>query len=192
MIINRLHEYIEDDGTILYEVDSSNLRCREAYLFFRKLRTRLGNIIILFNSLERLIEECILEMMNDRAEDSTVWILMLDLNIDKKIQKLYAIYIERIRLFHKNNDALLKKVKSYFDDLNAIRIKRNIYIHSNYLNSLDYKYFENKVKEVKHLHGYFRIRKKITIDDLDLLIRQIKKISYRLEILHDKINTYSE
>lgn len=189
-MINPLPDYIEDEDAVLYDVDIPDEGSEGQAQFFRKLRYRIGSIVILANSLERIIENCLLEMMNERAEDPRVWILIQDFNLDKKISRLRSIYVETIRIAHDKNKQLLNSVETVFSRLEEIRKKRNIYIHSNWLNNLNLKHFETKVKEIKSKEGYFRVRKKFTLDDLDTLIEEIEAVTNDLEELHDNVFSY--
>ena len=186
-MINPLPDYIEDEDSVLYEIDIPAEEIEGQGLFFRKLRYRIGSIVILVNALERVVEECLLEMMNERAEDSRVWILIQDFNLDKKIGRLKSIYIETIRITRDKNKKLLKNVDSVFSKLDKVRKKRNIYIHSNWLNNYNLKYFETKVKEIKSKEGYFRVRKKFSLEDLDSFIQKIESITNELEELHQTV-----
>ena len=185
-MFNPLPDYIEDEDTVLYEIDMPDEGVEGQAQFFRKLRYRIGSIVILTNALERVVEECLLEMMNERAEDSRIWILIQDFTLDKKISRLKSIYVETVRLAQKDR-TLIEKIDRLFSRLEDIRKKRNIYIHSNWLNSLNLKYFETRVKEIKKKEGYFRVRKKIELSDLESFISQIEVATNDLEELHDKI-----
>ena len=189
-MINPLPDYIEEEDSILYEVDIPDEDIEGKELFFRKLRYRIGSIVILANALERVVEDCLLEMMNERAEDSRVWILIQDFNLDKKINRLKSIYVEIIRIVYDKNNTLLKNVEDVFSKLEDVRKKRNIYIHSNWLNNLNLKYFETKVREIKTKEGYFRVRKKFTLEDLDSFIEEIESVMRDLENLHETILSY--
>ena len=129
-------------------------------------------------------------MMNERAEDPRVWILIQDFMLDKKITRLKSIYVETIRMVHNKDSALLKNVDAVFSRLEEARKKRNIYIHSNWLNNLNLKYFETKVKEIKSKEGYFRVRKSITLEHLDSFIEEVETVTNDLGELHDAIFSY--
>ena len=50
-----------------------------------------------------------------------------------------------------------------------------------------FQYFETKVKEIKSKEGYFRVRKKFTLADLDSFVEEIELVTNDLEELHDNI-----
>jgi hypothetical protein len=189
-MINPLPDYIEDEDSVLYEIDIPDENFQGQGLFFRKLRYRIGSIVILTNALERVVEDCLLEMMNERAEDPRVWILIQDFNLDKKINRLKSIYVETIRIAHDKNSALLSNVQAVFSKLDETRRKRNIYVHSNWLNNYNLKYFETKVKEIKRKEGFFRVRKTFALEDLDSFIQEIELVTNDLEELHETIFSF--
>jgi hypothetical protein len=185
-MINPLPSYIEDEDIILYEIDIPEKDNEGQSRFFRKLRYRIGSIVILTNAFERIVEDCLLEMMNERAEDPRIWILIQDFTLEKKINRLKSIYIETVRLLQKDR-TLLEKINILFSKLEEIRRKRNIFIHSNWLNSLNLNYFESRVREIKKKDGYFRVRKKIELTDLESFITEIEDATNDLEDLHYEI-----
>jgi len=82
---------------------------------------------------------------------------------------------------------LLQSVEEVFSQLSETRKRRNLYIHSNWLNNFNLKYFETKVKKIQRKEGCFRVRKKFTLDDLDVLIAEIEAVTNDLEELHEII-----
>lgn len=124
------------------------------------------------NALERVVEDCLLEMMNERAEDSRICILFQDFNLDKRTIEHSIAAICR---------------GSFLSTKRKTRKRRNLYIHSNWLNNFNLKYFETKVKKIQRKEGYFRVRKKFTLDDLDVLIAEIEAVTNDLEELHEII-----
>lgn len=183
---NPLLDYIEDEKIVPYELDFESERTH-TISHYRKIKFRIGTIVILINALEKLIESCIMDMMNDRCEDARVWILIKDFNFYKKITSLNDLYCEDIRMLKENNAELQEKVKLIIKQINEVREERNIYIHCNWVNSHNFEYFETKVKNIKEEKGYFRIRKKITVKNLDDCIKKIENIIMALEEVHDEI-----
>jgi hypothetical protein len=175
MIINHLIEYIEDTKEITsYDFEYDDIPEKERSIFFRKLQYRLGALIVVFNYLERLIEECILDFINNRGEDTRIWILIKDYNLDKKIKVLKELYFEKIRITGK--DESKENVYKLFNRIETIRISRNIFIHSNWLNDINLKYFEVKVKKVDEKIGYARARRHLRIDEIELLISDVEEV----------------
>lgn len=138
-----------------------------------------------FNYLEREIDEIILEIMNDRAEDERVWIFLESLSIDKKIDALSKIY-DTYFAMEKFEERFIDKKKSLFQRLNEIRINRNIYIHANWLNEYNGDLVEWKTKRLKS-GEYGRVHKKISITDLDEDLMRIKKMQLEINGFHKHI-----
>lgn len=188
MILNPLREYDEDSKEELkYDIEINEVSEKERSLFYRKLQYRLGEIVVLFNYFERIIDECIINVMNERAEDERIWILIKDNNVDKKIKTLSELYISRMRIT--NNYTLLEKHKLLFNRIEEIRIKRNIFIHSNWLNDNNLEYFEVKVKKINEKMGYMRVNKKIEIKDLEIYIENLDLLISDLEKYDENISS---
>jgi len=83
-----------------------------------------------FDALVRDIIK-VASIYGDTRKDNDQWDFMLD----KKITRLKSIYVETIRMVHNKDSALLKNVDAVFSRLEEARKKRNIYIHSNWLNA---------------------------------------------------------
>jgi hypothetical protein len=188
MIINHLTEYIEDTKEEIeyFDFEYDDIPEKERSLFFRKLQYRLGVLIVVFNYLERLIEECILDFVNSRGEDTRIWILIKDFNLDKKIKALKELYLEGIRITGKKENK--DKVNELFNEIDSIRIKRNTFIHSNWLNTINLKYFEVKIKKVDEIKGYMRTRKHLKIEDIESLISNIEGVIDKLEQMNSDMD----
>jgi hypothetical protein len=184
--LNPLPDYIEDEKLVLYELDFESERTH-TISHFRKIKFRIGTIVILFNALEKLIESCIMEIMNGRGEDARVWILIKDFTFFKKEESLNDLYCENIRALKENDAVLLEKVKLLFTDIKKVRGERNIYVHCNWINSHNLEHFETKVKTIKEESGYFRVRKRITIKNLDDCIKDIENVMIKLEVVHEEV-----
>lgn len=187
MILNPLHEYCEDSKEeTKYDIELEDISEKARSLFYRKLHYRLGEIVVLFNYFERLIDECIINTMNERSEDERVWILIRDYNIDKKIKTLSELYINVMRT--NNNYSLLEEHKLLFKRIENIRIQRNTFIHSNWLNDNNLEYFELKVKKINELKGYMRVNKKIQLKDLEVYIETLVLLFSDLEKYDETIS----
>jgi hypothetical protein len=184
---NPIPDYLQDEDKVIYDIDLEYENVKNEGIFFRKLRYRLGDIVIFFNELERTVDECILEMMNDRGEDTRIWVLIKDFSFDKKISSLELIYYEKLKLYDRSGADLKPKVEEIVKEIIKIKNTRNMYIHANWLNHSNLEYFESKVKHIKNKNSVLRVRKKITIENIEEDISQIQLINERLIELHEAI-----
>ncbi len=184
---NPIPDYLQDEDKVIYDIDLEYNNVKDESIFFRKLRYRLGDIVIFFNEFERTFDECILEMMNDRGEDTRIWVLIKDFSFDKKISSLELIYYEKLKFYDRSETDLKPKVDEIVKDIIKIKNTRNMYVHANWLNHSNLEYFESKVKHVKHKNSVLRVRKKITIENIEEDIYQIQLINERLNELHEEI-----
>ena len=184
---NPIPDYLQDEDKVIYDIDLEYENTKDESIFFRKLRYRLGDIIIFFNELERTIDECIIEMMTDRGEDPRIWVLMKDFSFEKKTSSLELIYYEMLKYNKTSGDELRRKVESIIKEINTIRNERNIYIHANWLNHSNLEYFESKVKHIKHKNSMLRIRKRISIENIEEVIYKTQTVNENLLELHDEI-----
>lgn len=166
-MFNPLQDYIDNEGEykwVEFKLDDESLK--DPY-WLKKIKYRIGSIVMQFNYLERSIDDYILEIMNEHYEDEKVWIFLENLSSAKKIETLSKLYDSYFAFADINFEEQLKirKIK-LFQSLNEARINRNIYIHSNWLNDYNGQFTEYKTKKLKS--GEFgRIHKRITIADLD-------------------------
>lgn len=189
MIINPLPDYLIDEDKILYDyIDDDDIDEKEKSIFFKKLKYRIGNITILFNSLEREIEEYILDTLNERGEDSRIWIILQDLSSYKKIIWLKKIFLDMAKHLDKETDKIVAEINNLFTQIDDCRVKRNSYIHTNYLNNMNLKYFETKVKHIKKQNQYLRIKKHIKLTDIETLANNIEKCSNDLYEFSERFN----
>ena len=138
-----------------------------------------------FNYLEREIDDLILEIINDHAEDEKVWIFLESFSADRKIDalsKLYDTYFAMAK-FPKH---FKEKKRKLFQSLNEVRINRNIYIHANWLNEFNGDLVEWKTKRLKS-GEYGHVHKKISIADLDDDLNRIVNIHEELFEFHEEI-----
>lgn len=184
---NPIPDYLQDEDKIVYDIDLEYENVKDESIFFRKLRYRLGDVVIFFNELERTIDECIIEMMNDRGEDPRIWILIKDFSFEKKANSLELIYSEILKYNKSTGVELQSKVKNIMKEINEIKTQRNIYIHANWLNHSNLEYFESKVKHIKNQNSLLRVRKKITIQNIEEDIYKIQFVNDQLIELHEEI-----
>jgi len=138
-----------------------------------------------FNYLEREIDDLILEIMNDRAEDERVWMFMENMSSARKIDILSKLY-DNYFYYSKLGKELKVKKSNLFEKLSKIRINRNVYIHSNWLNDSNGEFVEYKTKRLKS-GEYGRIHKKISINDLDEDLNLIRWLQDELFEFHEEI-----
>jgi hypothetical protein len=153
--------------------------------WLKKVRYRIGYIVMEFNYLERQIDEIILGIMNSRAEDERVWIFLESFSADKKIDtlsKLYDNYFTEVKF----DEQFKEKKKILFQTLNEIRVNRNIYIHANWMNEFNGDLVEWKTKKVKS-GEYGRVHKRISIADLDEDLNRIMNMQVKLYEFHEEI-----
>lgn len=125
--------------------------------------------------------------MNHRGEDSRIWILIQDFSFYKKIESPKAIYLENLRLFNKSDEKINERINTIFKTLDQLRIRRKLYIHSNWINTIYHEYCKSRVKFIKKGNGYFRIKSKISLLDIENDIKRIENISGNLVELHEDI-----
>lgn len=179
-MMNPLREYLDQEGNpvpIDIEPDDDYVNDPQ---WLKKVKHRVGAIIVEFNYLEREIDELILELMNDRHEDETVWVFLESMTSLKKIDALSRIYdIGFCR-------SEMPKELIVFSELDDTRQRRNLYVHANWHNTISGELVERKTKRMKS-GGYGRFREKISIDDLDTDLRRICKLHDDLFDLHESI-----
>lgn len=177
---NIIPDYIDDTNEILYDLEVNNEESLDSNIM-KKIKYRLGSLIMNSNYLERVIDSMIIDEFSDDYEDTRIWIAIKDYTFDKKIKYLEAILLEKMRICDKKEN--IEEVKNFFKQLDKIRIERNLYVHANWLNCYNQKYFEIKVKECQS--KVCRLRKKITIEDIDTTISAIEKIINDFEYLQE-------
>lgn len=172
-MFNPLQDYIDNEGEYKWvEFNLDDVSLKDPY-WLKKIKYRIGSIVMEFNYLERSIDDYILEIMNDRCEDERVWIFLENLSSANKIDALSKLYDNYFAFADFNYEEQLKTRKiKLFQSLNEARIKRNIYIHSNWLGEFSGELVEHKTKKLKS-GEYGRIHKRITIADLDNDIKLI-------------------
>jgi len=130
-MINPLREYLDDTDEIVYDIDfTDDLSEKDEETFFNELSQNIGLIVIYFNTLENEVSDCLLESMNQRGEDSRVWILIKDFSFDKKMNCLKEIYLQFLN--YDENDVCQKmtnKIESLFNKINEVKIFRNLIVH---------------------------------------------------------------
>ena len=187
-MINPLPEYceeIENIEDIIYDVDLIDVSEKEE-VFFKELAEKIGTIIICFNALERDIDECLLELMNDRCEDPKIWILIKDFSFDKKTTCLKQIYAEMLNHIDNTTD-LSSKINILFNKITELKVFRNLIAHCNWVNHSNLNYFETKVKFVSSKNKVCRIRKELTLHDLDNSIEKMNTTRDELYELNTEI-----
>ena len=161
-MINPLREYLDDTDEIVYDVDfTDDLSERDEGTFFNELSHNIGLTVIYFNTLENEVSDCLLESMNQRGEDSRVWVLIKEFSFDKKMNCLKEIYLQFLN--YNENDVRQKmtnKIESLFNKINEVKFFRNLIVHCNWSNHVNLENFEIKVKYVKKYNDMLRIRKK--------------------------------
>jgi len=166
---NHIPDFIHDTNEILYDIivwDEDDIDTNT----LKKIKYRLGTLIMLSNYLERQIDEMIVNEFSDDLEDTRIWLAIKDYTFDKKIKYLESIIIEKVRNIHRQE--LIGNVQFFCKKLDNVRIDRNLYIHANWLNTYNKKYVEIKIKDYKD--GVFRQRKEIKISDIDKTISDIE------------------
>ena len=184
MPFNPLPEFYCDDNGDYISVDfdfdfESELSDDPDWL--HKIKHRVGSIVIEFNALEKEIEDQILDIMNERAEDSRIWVFLENMPASRKINSLFQIY-DRMFEHCDVKDATKATAKDLNQRINTLNSKRNLYVHANWLNTVD-ELVEHRTRRLK-TGTYGRIRKKITLAEIDADIMAMEKMRFELSEYH--------
>lgn len=185
MVNNPLQEYLNEDGNlVLIDIDLDEEIANDPQ-WLKKIKYRIGSIVIEFNYLERQVDEAILEIMNERAEDERVWVFLEKMTCSSKFEALSKHY-DLFLNYSKPPEDLLSKKKKTFQKMEASRMRRNLYVHANWHNTVKGELVEGKTKRLKS-GSYGRFREKVSVDHIDKDIEDIIELQYDLDELHEEI-----
>lgn len=182
-MFNPLPEFVEDEGRFTYvDFDLDDEEVSHDPNWMRKIRYRVGAIAVEFNALEAEIDYSILDWMNVRAEDERLWVFLESMAASKKIHALFEIYA---RTFHHCDVA-----QTTIDAADALKrrlidanVKRNFYVHANWHNTIN-EHVEHRTRRIP-AGGYGRVRRKVTISEIDNDIEAITALRHELGEFHD-------
>lgn len=185
MIINPLPEYLDQEGKpILVDIEPDEESAADPQ-WLKKVKHRVGAIIVEYNYLEREIDDGILEIMNERHEDERVWVFLENMSSSRKIDALSRLY-DICSHDSEMPVELQDRKKALFDELDDLRQRRNVYVHANWHNTVSGELVEHRTKRMKS-GEYARFRQKISIHDLDNDLNRICKLQDTLYDLHEEI-----
>ena len=149
--------------------------------WLQKIKHRVGSIVIEFSALEKEIDEQILDIMNERAEDSRIWVFLENMPASRKIHSLFQIY-DRMFEHCDVEESTKTNAKSLNHRISELNTKRNLYVHANWLNTIG-EMVEHRTRRLK-IGPYGRIRQKISISEIDADIDTMTKIRHELSEFH--------
>lgn len=181
-MFNPLPEFLEDEGQFTYVDFDLDKEISGDPNWMRKIRHRVGAIAVEFNALEAEIDYSILDWMNIRAEDERLWVFLESMPASKKIRALFEIYA---RTFH--HCEVLQATIDAAADLNRrlsdANAKRNFYVHANWHNTIN-ELVEHRTRKIPS-GGYGRVRRKVTIKEIDSDIETFTQLRHELAEFHD-------
>ncbi len=191
MVSNPLPEFVDQDGNhVQIDLELEDETSSDPQ-WMKKIKYRIGAIVIEFNYLERIADDLILEIMNDRTEDPMVWVFLERMTTYSKFDALFKLY-DIFSSYVQFSDELLTQKKLIYSELDDIRVKRNLYVHANWYNTIRGDLVENKPKKIKS-GSYGRFRKKISIADIDADIQKAIKVQDNLYDFHEEfIQTFHQ
>jgi hypothetical protein len=183
-MFNTLPEFVEKEGQFTYfdfHLDDEEISGDPNWM--RKIRYRVGAVAVEFNALEAEIDYSILDWMNIRAEDDRLWVFLELMAASKKIHSLFEIYA---RTFH-HCDVAQVTIDAATDlkhRLIGANVKRNFYVHANWHNTIN-EHVEHRTRRIPSgVCG--RVRRKITIAEIDSDIETLTQLRHELAEFHDK------
>ena len=181
MPFNPLPEFLHENGdyvSVDLDIDD-DLSSDPKWL--QKIKHRVGSIVIEFNALEKEIDEAILDIMNERAEDARIWVFLENMPASRKINSLFQIYD---RMFEHCDvpESTKLNAKSLNQRINELNTKRNLYVHASWLNTIN-EMVEHRTRRLR-IGTYGRIRRKISISEIDADIDAMEKIRHELSEFH--------
>ena len=181
-MFNRLPQFVEDEGQFTYlDFDLVDEEISADPNWMRKIRYRVGAVAVEFNALEAEIDYSILDWMNVRAEDDRLWVFLESMTASKKIDSLFEIYA---RTFHHCDvaQATVDAATNLKRRLNEANVKRNFYVHANWHNTIN-EHVEHRTRRIP-TGGCGRVRRKVTIAEIDNDIETITQLRHELADFH--------
>jgi len=139
-----------------------------------KVKLRVGSVVVEFNALEKDIEDSILDLMNERGEDSRIWVFLENMPASRKIHALFQIY-DRIFEHAKVSARTIGAAKDLKTRILELNSKRNLYVHANWMNTID-EMVEHRTRRLKS-GNYVRVRQRITMSEIDSDINVISNLA---------------